>query len=58
MEQQAESVISVFIEKYIKLAIQAIESVNITDIRSLTLDWTNEQIVISNSENSYSIDRV
>jgi hypothetical protein len=58
MEQQAGSVISVFIEKYIKPAIQAIESVNIADIRSLTLNWTNDRIVISNSENSYSIDRL
>ena len=57
MEQQAGSVISVFIEKYIKPAIQDIESVNITDIQSLTLSWHDDQMVISNSENKYSIDR-
>jgi len=57
MEQQAGSVISVFIEKYIKPAIQDIESVNITDIQSLTLSWNDDQVVISNSENRYSIDR-
>ncbi len=35
MEQQAGSVISVFIEKYIKPAIQDIESVNLTEIQWL-----------------------
>jgi hypothetical protein len=57
MEQQAGSVISVFIEKYIKPAIQDIESVNLTEIQSLTLNWDNNQVVISNNENRYSIDR-
>jgi hypothetical protein len=57
MEQQAGNVISVFIEKYIKPAIQDIESVNITDIQSLTLSWDDDQVMISSSENSYLIDR-
>jgi hypothetical protein len=57
MEQQAGSVVSIFIDKYIKPTIQAIESVNISEIRSLTLNWANDRITISNSENSYSIDK-
>jgi hypothetical protein len=57
MEQQAGNVISKFIEKYIKPAIQAIESVDTTDIQSLTLSWIDNKIMISNGENSYEIDR-
>jgi hypothetical protein len=57
MEQQAGTVISKFIEKYIKPAVQDIESVNITDIQSLTLSWIDNKLVISNGQNSYTIDR-
>jgi hypothetical protein len=56
-EQQAGTVISKFIEKYIKPAIQDIESVNITDIQSLTLSWIDNKLMISNGQNSYTIDR-
>ncbi len=38
--------------------IDSIESVNVSDIRSLTLHWDNDRIVISNNENSHSIDRL
>jgi hypothetical protein len=57
MEEQAGSIISVFIEKYIKPAIQDIESVSIMHPQSLTLSWTNNKIVISSGENTYSTDR-
>jgi hypothetical protein len=57
MEQQAGSVVSVFIDKYIKPAIQDIESVNIADIQSLKLSWNDGKVEISNNRNNYSIDR-
>jgi hypothetical protein len=57
MEQQAGLVISRFIEKYIKPAIQDIEAVNITDIQSLTLSWTENGIVISSDCHNYPIER-
>ena len=58
MKQQAGSVISVFIEKYIKPAIQDIGSVNITNIQSLTLSWNGDKVVIDNQEDIYSIGRL
>ena len=57
MAEQAGNIISVFIEKYIKPAIQNIEAVSIMNPHSLTLSWTNNKVVISNGENTYSIDR-
>jgi hypothetical protein len=53
MEEQAGSIISVFIAKYIRPAIQDIESVSITYPQSLTLSWLHDRVVISNGENTY-----
>lgn len=58
MEQQAGSVISKFIEKYIKPAIQDIESVDISNIQSVTLTWDDDKVMIANQEGTYSIDRL
>jgi hypothetical protein len=57
LEQQAGPIVSVFIANYIKPALQAIESINLTTIQSLTLSWNNGNVEISNGETRYSIDR-
>ncbi len=57
MEEQAGAVISMFIDKYIKPAIKDIESVDITELKSLSLSWDSDQITISTNNDSYSIDR-
>ncbi len=57
MEEQAGSVISVFIEKYIKPAIKDIESVDVTELQSLSLSWNAEQIIISTEDDIYFINR-
>ena len=57
LEQQSGRVISIFIEKYIKPAIQDVESINIADIQSLTLRWEDGKVVISNHDQRYVIDR-
>ena len=57
MEEQAGAVISVFIDKYIKPAIKDIESIDITELQSLSLSWDFDQIIISTNNDSYSIIR-
>lgn len=57
MEEQAGSVIAVFIEKYIKPAIKDIESIDITELRPLSLNWDSDQIIISIEDHDYSISR-
>ncbi|PZV09904.1 MAG: restriction endonuclease [Leptolyngbya sp.] len=58
MEQQAGSVVSRFIEKYIKPAIQDIESIDISSIKSLTLAWDNNGLTIASENDTYSINRL
>ncbi|MDJ0715887.1 MAG: DNA cytosine methyltransferase [Prochloraceae cyanobacterium] len=57
MEEQTGAVISVFIDKYIKPAIQDIESIDITELQSLSLNWDSERVTISTDNDSYSISR-
>lgn len=57
MEEEAGEVISVFVEKYIKPVIQDIESVEIPELQSITLDWSNDEIKISNNKDNYTINR-
>ncbi|EJY5651580.1 hypothetical protein OGN88_001737 [Vibrio cholerae] len=58
MEQEAGDVVSVFIEKYIKPAIQGIEEVEIEYPKSLNLRWSDQTIEISDEAASYVIQRV
>ncbi|MBV2163531.1 MAG: hypothetical protein KUL80_04580 [Comamonas sp.] len=57
MEQEAGAVVSVFIEKYIKPAIQGIEEVQIDYPKSLNLRWSDQTIEISNEMASYVVRR-
>ncbi len=58
MEQEAGEVISVFIEKYIKPAIQGIEEIEIEYPKSINLAWSDQEIEISDGAASYVIKRV
>lgn len=55
LEEQAGEVVSVFIDKYIKPAIQNVEEVDM--LQSLNLSWSNEAIEISSSEYRYILSR-
>jgi len=57
IEKEAGSVVSVFIEKYIKPAIQGIEAVDISMLETITLNWTKQSVEISSSQSSYIIER-
>lgn len=57
MEEQAGEVVSVFIDKFIKPAIQDIESIILPKERSLSLDWSDSEIKISTPVSTYVINR-
>ena len=57
MEEEAGEVVSVFIEKYIKPAIQGIEEIEINLPTSVNLSWSDEHIKISDKTASYVIQR-
>lgn len=57
MEEQAGEVISIFIHKYIKPAIQDVEGINIALLRSISLSWSEEKVIISTEHESYEISR-
>jgi hypothetical protein len=58
MEQEAGNVISVFIEKYIKPAIQGIEEIEIDYPKAISLRWSDQEIEISDGASSYIINRI
>ncbi len=58
MEEEAGDVVSVFIEKYIKPAIQGIEEVEIPQLESIILSWTEGDIKIRGGNQDYVIERV
>lgn len=58
MEQEAGEVISVFIERYIKPAIQGISEVEIDYPKSINLIWSDQEIKISERGASYIIKRI
>ena len=58
MEQEAGNVVSVFIEKYIKPAIQGIEEIEIGYPKSISLRWSDQEIEISDGASSYIINRI
>lgn len=57
MEHEAGSIISVFIDKYIKPVITNIEDVDIDSIASITLNWAEDQISITSDTEAYTITR-
>lgn len=57
MEEEAGEVVSVFIEKYIKPAIQGIEEIEMNLPTSVNLSWSDEHIKISDKTASYVIQR-
>lgn len=57
MEEQAGAVIAVFINKYIKPAIEDIKSIDVNALQSLSLSWDSDKVTISTSSNSYTIAR-
>ncbi|NEP27538.1 MAG: restriction endonuclease [Moorea sp. SIO3I6] len=58
MEQEAGEVVSVFIERYIKPAIQGIEEIEIEYPKSINLRWSDQVIEISDDSSSYVINRL
>lgn len=58
MEQEAGEVVSVFIDKYIKPAIQGIEGIEIEYPKSINLRWSDQTIEISDESNTYVINRI
>jgi hypothetical protein len=58
MEQEAGNVVSVFIEKYIKPAIQGIEEIEIDYPKAISLRWSDQEIEISDGAASYIINRI
>lgn len=57
MEREAGAVVSVFVAKYIKPTIKAIENVRITEPQALTLSWSSKSISISSAKHSYDMQR-
>lgn len=57
MEKEAGGVISIFIERYIKPAIQSLEEVEIEYPRTISLSWSDQEIAISDECSSYVIRR-
>lgn len=57
MEQEAGQIVSVFIDKYIKPAIQGIEEIEIDLPTSIHLSWSDQEISISDENSSYVITR-
>lgn len=57
MEEEAGDVVSVFIENYIKPAIQGIEEVEIPVLQSINLKWSKKAIEISSGKSSYVVHR-
>lgn len=58
MEEEAGEVISVFVEKHIRPAIQGIEEVDILLPEPINLTWSEDKIKISSSSSSYTINRI
>jgi hypothetical protein len=57
MQQQAGNIMSVFIEKYIKPAIQLVDDLKIKLPQKISLEWVDDAIRISNESVSYNISR-
>ncbi len=53
MESEAGDVISVFIEKYIKPAIQGVEEIDLPLLNSINLNWGGKTVEISSGQSSY-----
>jgi hypothetical protein len=57
MQERGGKIMSVFIEQYIKPAIQRVEDVEIQFPQKISLEWCRDQILISNESAGYNIFR-
>lgn len=57
MEQEAGEVVSVFIENYIKPAIKAVETIDISALEAIKIEWDRKYIEIAITEKKYRIRR-
>ncbi len=57
MEVQAGDIMSIFLERYVKLPLQDIATHDGSEIQNILLDWSNDKIIISNDSFRYVIDR-
>jgi len=57
MEEQAGEIVSVFVDRFIKPAIKNIEEVEISALNSITLDWNDEEVLITSDDTEYKIVR-
>ena len=57
METEAGTVVSVFIERFIKPAIREIENVNISNLQPISLNWSSNRIEIRSPSATYTVDR-
>lgn len=57
LETEAGDVISVFIEKFIKPAIEGIKEMDLLLLNSINLKWQNEAVEIISGDSSYLINR-
>lgn len=58
MEAEAGKIVSVFIQKYIKPAIEGIEGIKIGNPKEIRLTWSDQEIGISDEASSYIINRI
>jgi len=57
MKKNAGEIISIFIENYIRPAIDSVDDLNFTCLDSLSLVWRDNEIIVSNSDSEYIIER-
>jgi hypothetical protein len=57
MARHAGDIISVFIERYIRPAIAEIENIELAQLSTIQLSWTDETVIIETNQASYTIKR-
>jgi len=57
LNKHSGEIISIFIEKYIKIPLLQIAESENHSLSEINLSWTDEAITISNKEESYNIER-
>lgn len=57
METQAGTIMSVFLAKYIRPPLQAMTEVDTLELQDINLSWRTDNIIISNTETRYVVDR-
>lgn len=57
MKERAGDVISVFIDKYIRPAIEQVEAIEMTTLQTVSLSWSTKEIIIRSDREDYKISR-